>query len=682
MTIAVLRRVLACLSVALSLCGCTTVGAQGGHTAAIGEFGLDLTAQDPSVAPGDDFYRYANGKWIDASQVPPDRTRWGAFDQLSVRAEEQVRAIIDALPADAPAGSAQRKVGDYYRAYLDAAAIDAAGLAPIAPTLAAIDRAATHEALLALLGDPGLDLDGPVAFGIGVDQKNPDRYVTLVGQGGLGLPDREYYLRPDASFAEIRAQYRAHVARMLGLAHSPNADGQADAILALETRIAELHWPIAKRRDRSLTYNLRDRAALDALAPAFPWTALLAPAGLDDRREFVVLEIDAVAALAAMFRDVPVPTWQSYLRYHLLHNRAAVLPKRFDEENFAFHGRTLNGQQQLRDRWKRAVTATSEALGEAVGALYVARHFPPEAKTKMLALVENLRRAYGERIRNLSWMSPATKTVALEKLASFRPKIGYPDRWRDYGALDVRPGDAFGNLVRAERFDWHRVRSRIDAPTDRDEWAMTPHTVNAYYRSVFNEIVFPAAILQPPFFDPSADDAVNYGGIGGVIGHEMGHGFDDQGAKSDANGILRTWWQPEDEVAFQQRTGDLAAQYDAYEPLAGLRVNGRLTLGENIGDLGGLSVAREAYRLSLGGREAPVLRTLTGDQRFFLSWAQVWREVIRDERLRTQVMSDPHSPARYRVNGVVRNMDAWYAAFGATPSQKLFLPPEARVRIW
>jgi putative endopeptidase len=522
----------------------------------------------------------------------------------------------------------------------------------------------------------------PVREGVTVDQKNPDRYIVAVTQSGLGLPERDYYLKDDPKLVEIRAQYAAHIERMLALAGEKNGAEQAKAILELETQIAKIHWPIAKRRERDLTYNLRTREELEKLAPSFPWQAQLAAAGIADQREFVVRELDAVEGLAKMFTQVPVATWRSYLTYHFLATVADTLPKAFDDERFAFYGRTLNGQPQQRDRWKRGIGALDGSLGEALGQLYVARYFPPESKEKMLSLVENLRAAYSERVKHLTWMSEPTKKSALEKLATFRPKIGYPDKWRDYSALEVRAGDAYGNSIRAAVFDWNRDVNRLGKPTDRDEWGMTPQTVNAYYNPTFNEIVFPAAILQPPYFDPNADAAVNYGAIGGVIGHEMGHGFDDQGSKSDARGILRTWWAPEDEAAFKKLVDNLAVQYDGYTALPGLNLNGRLTLGENIGDLGGLSVALEAYRLSLNGKPAPVLDGLTGEQRFFLSWAQAWRNLTRDERLRVQVMSDPHSPAKFRVNGVVRNMDAWYTAFGIQPGDKLYLPPEQRVHIW
>jgi len=650
--------------------------------AQIGAWGFDLTNRDASVKAGDDFYRFAIGHWLDTNEIPPDRASWSTFAVLANEAEERLRQIIEGLPANAPAGSNEQKVGDLYRAYLDTQAIERLGLTPARPMLDAIAAARTHEDVAALMGRPDMPLRTPIREGITVDQKNPDRYIVTVGQGGLGLPDREYYLKDDASFAEIRAKYVAHMERMLTLADEKNAAEQAKSILALETEIAKVHWPIAKRRERDLTYNLRTRDELNTLAPDYPWQSQLTASGIAGEREFVVRELDAVEGLSKLFRKTPVAGWRSYLTYHLLEGAADVLPKAFDDERFDFYGRTLNGQPQQRERWKRGVDAVDSGLGEMLGQLYVARYFPPESKEKMLALVENLRAAYGERVKELPWMSEPTKKVAAEKLATFRPKIGYPDKWRDYTALEIRPGDAFGNSLRATVFDWQRDVLRLGKPTDRDEWGMTPQTVNAYYNSTFNEIVFPAAILQPPYFDPNADAAVNYGAIGGIIGHEMGHGFDDQGAKSDARGVLRTWWAPADETAFKKLVDRLATQYDGYTALPGLNVNGRLTLGENIGDLGGLTVAYEAYKLSLKGKPAPVLDGLTGDQRFFLSWAQAWRALYRDARLRTQVMSDPHSPPKFRVNGVVRNMDEWYAAFDIKPDAQLYLAPEERVRIW
>ena len=652
--------------------------------AQIGAFGLDLAGGDTNVKPGDDFFRFAAGTWLKTEQIPADRTHWGSFDVLRARSETSVHAILEAAAAASAAapGSIERKIGDYYAAFLDAPAIEKAGLAPAASGLKAIAAATTHEDIARLMARSDLGLPAPIDFGVTLDRKHPDRYVVQLQHGGLGLPDRDYYLRDDGEFAALRAKYREHVARLLALGADPDASGKAAAVLALETEIAKLHWPRADRRDRDKTYNARSRAELNALAPDYPWDAVFDTSGLGTIEGVVISELSAIAPLAKLFRATPVATWQSYLRYHYLKGHAAHLPVAFDDEVFAFYGHTLNGQPEQRVRWKRAVDATNGALGEAIGQIYVRDHFPPAAKAQMVALVENMRAAYGRRIAALEWMSPATKKVAAEKLTTFRPKIGYPDHWRDYTGLEVRRDDAFGNAVRAAEFEWQRDLARLGRPTDRDEWFMTPQTVNAYYNATFNEIVFPAAILQPPFFDPAADPAVNYGAIAGVIGHEMGHGFDDQGAKSDPQGVLRSWWADSDVSAFHALVDRLAAQYDRYEPLPGIKVNGRLTLGENIGDLGGLTVALDAYHATLGGKSAPKLAGLSGEQRFFLAWGQIYRDLYRDESLRNQVLSDPHSPSMYRVNGVVRNMDAWYEAFGVKPDASLYLPPAERVRIW
>lgn len=670
------QRIALAALIVISMAAAAATGAQ------IGAWGFDIDGTDKSVKPGNDFYKYANGRWQATNTIPPDRSSWGTGSKLDSESERDVRAIIESLKPGAPRGSAEQKVGDFYRAYLDVAAIERAGLTPARAGLDAIAAAKTHADVATLLGRPDLGINSPINAGVTIDRKNPDRYIVGVTQSGLGLPDREYYLNDDPAFVETRAKYLAHIGRMLGLAGAANGEAQAKAVLDLETEIARLHWPAEKRRDLDLVYNLRTRAELDAMSGDYPWQQMLTAARFDDQKEFVVSELDAVGSLAKAFTKVPVASWRSYMSYHYLAAVAPLLTKALDDEHFDFYGRALNGQPEQRERWKRAVDGVNGAVGEAVGQLYVQRHFPPQSKAQMLELVENLRRAYAQRIQQLPWMSADTKKVALEKLATFRPKIGYPDKWRDYSKLDIRADDAFGNAIRYQVFDWNYDVARLARPTDKDEWFMTPQTVNAYYNPTFNEIVFPAAILQPPFFDPNADPAVNYGAIGGVIGHEMGHGFDDQGAKSDARGVLRTWWRAEDEAAFKKLGDKLAAQYDGYTALPGLNLNGRLTLGENIGDLGGLSVALAAYRLSLAGKTAPVLDGLTGDQRFFLSWGQAWRSLMRDARLRNLVVADPHSPPYFRVNGVVRNMDAWYAAFDVKPGDEMYLAPEERVRIW
>ncbi|MFL6549736.1 MAG: M13 family metallopeptidase, partial [Povalibacter sp.] len=615
---------------------------------AIGTWGFDTAGMDKSVKPGDDFFKFANGQWVANAKIPEDLTRWGAFTRLAVEAEEQVQEIIKTVPENSPAGTAEQKVHDFYHSYLDTDAIDKIGLEPARAGLSDIAAAKTYGDIARLMGRPDLGLNTPVNVGVTIDEKNPDRYIVVINQAGLSLPDRDYYLKDDAALKTIRDKYVAHVERMLALAKEPDAAKQAQSILQLETQIAKRHWPAAKRRERDLTYNLKTRAQLNSFGGKYPWTEILSAGGLNDQKEFVVAELDAVDALAKWFTTVPVSSWQSYLKYNYLVTNSSVLPKPIDDEKFDFYGRTLNGQPQQRERWKRAVQTLDGALGEVVGQLYVKKHFPPESKKQMLDLVENLRRAYGQRIESLSWMTPETKAAAKEKLATFRPKIGYPDKWKDYSKLEIRPADAFGNVVRARVFSWEFDVNRLGQPTDRDEWFLTPQTVNAYYNDTFNEIVFPAAILQPPYFDPNADPAVNYGAIGGVIGHEMGHGFDDQGSKSDAKGVLRTWWKREDEAAFKKLVDALVSQYDQYEALPGLKVNGRLTAGENIGDLGGLTVALEAYHMSLNGQSPPTIDGFNGEQRFFLSWGQAWRELTRDEALRNQVMSNPHSPAVFR----------------------------------
>jgi putative endopeptidase len=667
--------------------GCATgagsAGAPARQAAAIGSYGVDLAAIDPSVKPGDDFFRHVNGKWLATTQIPGDRTRWGTFDILRDKADREQRAIIEEVAAGGgAAGTNQQKIADYYNAFLNQDVIDAVGLAPLQAELAEIDALTNHEQAVRLAARPGFATTFPIAMYVTLDERNPDRYVVGMTHAGLGLPEREFYRRRDGEFPQIREQYRAHVERMLTLAGQAEAASKARRIVAFETQIAERHWPIADRRERERTYNLKTRAQIRALAPRFPWDAGFEAQGLSDVQDVVISELSAMGPLANLFMATPISTIKPYLAYHIIRNNAAFLPRAVDNANFDFYGKTLNGQPQQRERWKRAVDQVNAALGEAVGQIYVQRHFSPTAKAEMGELVKNMRRAYGERIDALDWMSAETKIAAREKLRTFRPKIGYPDRWKDYAALDVRPGDAYGNNKRYQIFDWNFDLARLGRASDRDEWFMTPQTVNAYYNPVFNEIVFPAAILQAPFFDPNADPAVNYGAIGGVIGHEIGHGFDDQGAKSDAQGVLRDWWNAADVAAFSQLVDKLAAQYNGYEPLPGINVNGRLTSGENIGDNGGLQVALYAYRLSLEGRPAPQLDGATGDQRFFMGWAQAWRALIRDQALRNQVLTDPHSPSIYRCNGTVRNMSAWYDAFNVQPSDALYLPPEQRVEIW
>ncbi len=666
----------------LVLAACANMQAGPAAKPTIGTWGFDTATMDATVRPGDDFFKYVNGTWIKTTVMPADKSRYGSFDALRDKSEADVRATIEenAKLTHAP-GSAGQKVGDFYNAFIDTAAIEAAGLAPAKPDLDAIAGAKTHNDIAVMMAKPGIP-GGPVGLGVGLDAKNPDAYTIDISQSGLGLPDRDYYLRKDKQFADIRAAYLAHIEKMLTLGGYPQPKKAAKAILAVETQIAKDSWELARRRDPNATYNPMTRAELMAFAPSFPWDAtfeaMTLPAGFE---RFVVGEKDAVQKLAVLFTKTPVETWKAYMTFHYLQSYAAVLPAAFDDQAFAFSSK-ISGAKKKRLRWKHSISAVNGTLGEAVGELYVGRYFSAEAKSEMLKLVENLRAAYGRRIDALDWMSPETKQQARAKLAAFRVKIGYPDKWRDYSDFEVKAGDAFGNMKRAAAYEWRRDVARLGKPTDKDEWFMAPQTVNAYYNPIFNEIVFPAAILQAPFFDLAADPAINYGGIGGVIGHEMGHGFDDQGAKFDATGNLRNWWTAEDEARFKERTKALGAQYAAFEPLPGLNVNGELTMGENIGDLGGLSVAHEAYLMSLDGKTPEVRDGFTGEQRFYLGWAQVWRSIQRDESLRNQVLSDPHSPPMYRVNGVVPNIDEWYAAFSVPADAKLFIAPEKRVKIW
>jgi putative endopeptidase len=649
--------------------------------ASIGDFGLDLAAGQPQVKPGDDFFAYASGTWYQNFEIPPDRSSFGVFNQLDELSKNRVRDIIESAAASQPApGSPAQKIGDYYSAFMDEAAIEANGLAPVQEDLKRISAANSKQDVATLFGSAGFtslfDLDLPP------DLKNPDQYSVVISQSRLGLPDRDYYLKDDPKLKEIRAQYTAYIEQMLTLGGVPDVPAKARDIMAFETEAAKLQWPIEKRRDVDATYNPRTKAQLLAYAPGFAWQAFLDASEIGSRQDLVVSELTAIKDLAALFNRTPLPTLKSYLTFHYLSDHAPYLPKRFDAARFDFYGRTLRGQPQQRERWKRAVDEVNDSLGEQVGQLYVTKYFPADSKAKMQELVGNLRAALSERIDELDWMTPDTKSRAHEKLATFTPKIGYPDRWKDYSGLEVRRNDPVGNARRATLWHWRYQVARLDKPVDRDEWQMTPQEINAYYNPLNNEIVFPAAILQPPFFDPNADTAVNYGGIGAVIGHEIGHGFDDQGRKFGPDGSLKDWWTQKDADVFKGRVTRLVDQFSAFEALPGLKVNGANTIGENIGDLGGLNMAYHAYQLSLKGQPAPVIDGLTGDQRFFLSWAQVWRAKYRDGALRELVMSDVHSPAYFRVNGPLPNIDAWYKAFNVQPGDKLYIKPEDRVSIW
>ena len=648
---------------------------------AIGTWGIDLEAMDLSVDPGDDFYRYVNGTWLDSFEIPAEFSNYGTFTMVFERAEAQVKAIIEeAAESEAPQGPLEQKIGDYYASYLDTGTIEAKGLEPIRPQLEAYAALGTHEEVALAFADPRGVSVAPFALWVDVDNKNPERYVVYLGQSGLGLPNRDYYLKPE--FAGKKEAYKDYLVRLMELAGLEEAPSRAAAVYALEARLAAIHWAPAKRRNADLTYNLYTRSELESYIPGIPWTEVFAKLGIGGQREIVLRENDALKVTAEIFTDTPVEVWSDYLTVHALSQNADVLPGAFDDARFAFYGRALSGTPSQKARWKRGVEAVNNALGEAVGRLYVDRHFPPESKADMERLVDNLMTAFEMRLDELDWMTEETKQEAREKLASFNAKIGYPEEWTDYDDLDVIPGDAFGNKLRAQRFAFKEMTGKLGGPVDPDEWFMTPQTVNAYYSRNRNEIVFPAAILQAPFFDPQADPAVNYGAIGAVIGHEIGHGFDDQGRKADGRGMQRDWWTAEDAQRFNARAARLGEQYAAYAPVKDHYVDPDLTMGENIGDLGGLTMAYRAYKLSRQGEVPPIINGFTGDQRFFMAWAQIWRRKYREDELKRRLVTDPHSPSEFRTNGVVRNMDAWYTTFEVDEDDDLYLPPEERVRIW
>ena len=655
--------------------------------------GLDLTHLDTGVRPQDDLFGHVNGRWLAEYAMPADRATDGAFRALYDRAEEQVRELItEAAAADAPEGTDEQRIGDLYASFLDERTVERRGLAPLHDELTLIDAAEDPGALAAVLGRlQRTGVGGGVGVYIDTDSKDSSRYLAHLSQSGLGLPDESYYR--DDQHAAILGAYPAHIARMLAGVFGGPADDyarRAGRIVALETRLAGAHWDVVRRRDAEQTYNLRAFADLPAGAPGFDWAGWAGALGGTEQSfaELIARQPDYLTAFADLWSGGDLADWQDWLRWRLIHARAGILTSAVVEEDFAFYGRTLSGTEQIRERWKRAVSLVESLMGDAVGRLYVARHFPPDAKARMDELVDNLREAYRVSISDLEWMTPQTRRRALDKLSKFTAKIGYPKTWRDYSGFVVDRNDLYGNVVRGAAIGFDREMSKLGAPVDRDEWFMTPQTVNAYYNPGMNEIVFPAAILQPPFFDADADDAANYGGIGAVIGHEIGHGFDDQGSKYDGDGHLVDWWTDEDRAEFTARTARLIEQYDSYVPrdLAGRseppHVHGAFTVGENIGDLGGLSIALLAYLLSLGGRPAPVIDGLTGVQRVMFGWAQVWRTKSREAEAVRRLATDPHSPPEFRCNGVVRNIDAFYEAFGVTEDDALFLEPSQRVKIW
>jgi putative endopeptidase len=672
----------------VSLIDAAEQGAGGGSATVaaerFGTWGIDLAGMDTSVKPGDDFFAYVNGNWAKNTPIPSDRSSYGAFAILRDLSEARLRQLVEGYaPGDPASGGDQAKVATLYRGFMDEAAAERTDAIPLLQRIAPIWQAKSKEDMAQLMGR-SMGGFGSSFFGSGVndDAKNPTHYALYMGQSGLGLGDRELYLDP--KFQPQRDRYRAYVAQMLEMAGWPAPADAAAKVLALETEIAKAHWTRAESRNRDKTYNPLTQAELAAQAPGFPWTTFFQAAGVDRAEKVVVSQVTAVPKLAKIFADADLQTLKAWQMFHTADDISPLLSKRFVDAQFEFRSKFLQGQPEQRDRWKRGVTFAENAMGEAIGRDYVALYFTPDAKAKMDRLVTDLRAAMKNRIEKLDWMGPQTKVEALRKLEGFGLKIGYPEKWRDYSGLQVIPGDLVGNAERAGRFEWDYRRNRIAQPVDKAEWGMTPQTVNAYYSPVKNEIVFPAAILQPPFFDPEADPAVNYGSIGGVIGHEITHGFDDQGRKSDWAGVLRDWWTPEDAAKFEAQATRLGEQYAAYAfpTLPGMHINPRVAMGENIADLGGVHLGLDAYRNFLGGKEGPVLDGFTPEQRVFMAWAQVWRTLWRDDALRQQIVNGPHSPGQIRAFAPLRNQDAWYEAFGVKPGDKLYIAPEKRARIW
>jgi len=645
--------------------------------------GLDRAGFDARVRPQDDLYRAVNGQWQKTTPIPPDKPGNGILTALSDRADERVREIVEELAArQAAPGSIEQKIGSFYRSYIDEAAIDQAGMAPLAPWFAQIAALKTHAELAALMGRLQGLLDTPVALDVDSDSKDPRINIALANQGGLGLPDRDYYLKDDERFAKARQAYLKYLETLFSLTGDTQPAAAAQAVFGLERQLAQAQWSRVQNRDPVKTYNPMTPSALAKAAPGFDWRAFLKAASLGGIKQLSVAQPSYAAAMAKTAAATPLATWQRYLRAHLVDSFGRVLPLALREARFDFHGKALLDVPQERPRWQNATRALDGALGEAVGQVYVARHFPPAYKARMLELVDNLLATYRESIDALAWMSPQTKLQAKAKLAKYLPKIGYPDKWRDYSKLEIRDADAFGNSARAARFEHERKAAEAGRRVDRSKWQMTPQTVNAYYNASLNEVVFAAAILEPPLFDMAADDAANYGAIGAIIGHEISHGFDDEGSQFDGDGKLRNWWSDADRKAFAALGAKLVAQFAQYEPVAGHKVNGELTLGENIADLSGLQIAYKAYHRSLRGRPAPLIDGLSGEQRFFFGWAQAWRSNWRDETIVQRVTADPHSPDEFRVNGAAANADGFHDSFGTQAGDKMFKPSEERIRIW
>lgn len=647
--------------------------------------GIDKSNFDTSIRPQDDFYRYVNGTWLNKTQIPPDKSNYGSFSALADQAERDLRTIIEesASAKSNKKGTEPQLVGDLYNSFMDTVSIEKAGIKPLKNELAKIKNLKSSKdltKLFASLYKSGVQI--PVSFYVGQDEKNPEVYIPYVNQSGLGLPDRDYYFKKEDKFVGYRNAYVAYLERLLSLAGEKNAKSAAEKVLAIETDLADYHWTRVQNRDREKTYNKYTIDQLNTATPAFDWKVFAKESGVSIPTDYVVSQPSYLEGMNKVLAKYPVEDWKTYLTAKVVRDYAEYLSAPFVEANFEFYSKTLRGVQQMQPRWKRGVTLIDQNLGEAAGKVYVSKHFKPEAKKRMMDLVNNLKAAMKIRIEKLDWMSEETKVQALDKLANFTTKIGYPDKWKDYSKLEIKKGDLVGNVMRSTEFQFKENIEKLGKPIDKTEWFMTPQTVNAYYNPVANEIVFPAAILQPPFFDLEADDAVNYGAIGAVIGHEISHGFDDQGRLSDGKGVLRDWWTEKDANEYNKRADMLVAQYDQFSPIDTMKINGRFTLGENIGDLAGLTVSHTAYEISLNGKPAPVIDGFTGDQRFYLGWAQIWRRKYRDDELRNRVMTDPHSPSEYRCNGIVSNLENFYKAFDVKETDKLYRGADIRVKIW
>ena len=662
----------------------TMESADASKTATVSASGLERKNIDESIRPQDDLYRFVNNNWLKNTTIPADKSNYGTFTMLFDQSLDRLKLIVEeAAASKAKTGTESQKVGDFYRSYTNIERLETLGLKPVEKYLQEVDAIRDKDALARWFArGQHFGISAPIQFYVDQDQKDATQYIGYFFQSGLGLPDRDYYFKEDDKSKEIRTAYLKHIETMFTSAGFPDPAGSAKRIYALEEQLAKGQWTRVENRDPQKTYNKFEIDKLNTLTPDFDWQDFIESLGIQKQKAVVVSQPTYITAFGGALKSASIDDWKVYAKWQVLSAAAPYLSKKIDDENFNFYSKTLRGIQEQEPRWKRAVQNIDGLMGEAVGKIYVQKYFPPENKARMETLVQNLLKAYDQSIQNLDWMSAETKKAAKEKLAKFTYKIGYPDKWRDYSTLTIQADDLLGNVAGALEFEYNRQLNKLGKPIDRTEWGMTPQTVNAYYNPVMNEIVFPAAILQPPFFNAVADDAVNYGGIGAAIGHEIGHGFDDQGSQYDGSGNLRNWWTDLDRKEFEARTGKLVAQYDSFYPVEGEHVNGKLTLGENIGDLGGLSIAFKAYKLSLSGKEGAVIDGFTADQRFFMGWARVWARLYREEELRQRLVTDPHSPAEYRCNGVVRNIPEFYSAFQVKEGDKLYLKPEERVKIW